>query len=84
MFVGYNLYDWEFRVLMHGLVASLKQRLRLKHVAVQLEFGAAREADTAAVQIFLQKYSENADITVFWGSSAQFIAELRAHWEARR
>jgi hypothetical protein len=32
----------------------------------------------------LQKYFENADINVFWGSSAQFIAELREHWEARR
>ncbi|MEE8384292.1 MAG: CHAT domain-containing protein, partial [Dehalococcoidia bacterium] len=54
MFVGYSLYDWEFRVLMHGLVASLNQRLRFKHVAVQLEFDEAGMADTAAVQTFLQ------------------------------
>jgi hypothetical protein len=81
MFVGYSLYDWEFRVLMHGLVASLDQRLRFKHVAVQLEFEKSAETDTTAVQTFLQQYFQDADINVFWGSSAQFIAELREHWE---
>jgi len=83
MFVGYSLYDWEFRVLMHGLVASLNQRLRFKHVAVQLEFDEAGMADTAAVQTFLQQYFQDADINVFWGSTTQFIAELREHWEAK-
>ncbi len=83
MFVGYSLYDWEFRVLMHGLVASLEQRLRFKYVAVQLEFEEAAEADLEAVQTFLEQYFQDADINVFWGSTAQFIAELREHWEAR-
>jgi hypothetical protein len=84
LFVGYSLYDWEFRVLMHGLVGSLDQRLRFKHVAVQLEFTAAGTADTAAVQTFLQQYFQDADINVFWGSTTQFVAELREHWEARQ
>jgi hypothetical protein len=84
MFVGYSLYDWEFRVLMHGLVASLTQRMQLKHVAVQLEFEEAATADTMAVQTFLHQYFRDADINVFWGSSAQFIAELRERWEASR
>jgi hypothetical protein len=83
MFVGYSLYDWEFRVLMHGLVASLDQRLRFKHVTVQLGFEELAETDTIAVQTFLQQYFQDADINVFWGSSAQFIAELREHWERR-
>jgi hypothetical protein len=84
LFVGYSLYDWELRVLLRGLVASLDQRLRFKHVAVQLEFGEAGEAETTAVQTFLQQYFQEADINVFWGSPAQFAAELREHWEARR
>jgi hypothetical protein len=84
MFVEYSIYDWEFRVLMHGLVSGLNQRLRFKHVAVQLEFDEAKTADTAAVQTFLQQYFQDADINVFWGSTAQFVAELREHWEARQ
>jgi hypothetical protein len=50
-------------------------------VAVQLEFDEAGEADTTAVQAFLQQYFQDADINVFWGSAAQFVAELRERWE---
>jgi len=82
MFVGYSLQDWEFRVLMRGLVATLDRRLTVNDVAVQLE--DVGEADAAAVQDFLQKYFQHAKINVFWGSTAQFIAELREHWEEAR
>jgi len=77
LFVGFNLYDWEFRVVLHGLVAGLDRRRKFKHVAVQLEFDAAGAADTTAVQAFLQQYFQEADINVFWGTSTQFLAELR-------
>jgi len=82
MFVGYGLYDWEFRVILRGLVATLNRRRRFKHVAVQLDFEEAGGADMTAVQTFLQQYFQDADINVFWGSVAQFAAELREHWEA--
>jgi hypothetical protein len=84
MFVGFSLYDWEFRALLHGLVTSLDQRRRFKHVAAQLDLEQADGTDTAEVQTFLQQYFQDADINVFWGSTAQFIAELREHWEAGR
>jgi hypothetical protein len=84
MFVGYSLYDWEFRVLMHGLVNNLSRRRRFKHVAAQLEPAERGTTDTTAVQTFLQQYFQDADINVYWGSPAQFVAELREHWEQRR
>jgi hypothetical protein len=83
LFIGYGLYDWEFRVLMHALVATLRKPFEIEHVAVQFEFEEAREADKQAVQTFLQQYFKDADINVFWGSAVQFVAELREHWEAR-
>ncbi|MBN2394415.1 MAG: CHAT domain-containing protein [Anaerolineae bacterium] len=83
MFIGYSLYDWEFRVLMHGLVNNLTQRRKFKHVAVQLELDDVVSTDTAAVQTFLQQYFQDADINVYWGSTAQFVAELREQWEKR-
>jgi len=82
LFLGYNLQDWEFLVLMRGLVATLDRRLTANDVAVQLE--NVSEADAATVQDFLQKYFQHARINVFWGSIAQFIAELREHWEGAR
>lgn len=82
LFIGYSLYDWEFRVLMHALVMRLQKPFQIEHVAIQFEFERAREADKQAVQTFLQQYFKDADINVFWGSTAQFMAELREHWEA--
>ena len=55
---------------MQGLVATREQRHRFKHVGVQ-------ESDVADVQAFLQQYLQNANINIFWGSTAQFMAELR-------
>ena len=80
MFIGYSLNDWEFRVLMRGLIGLVDRRLEFQDVAVQLE--NASEADATAVQDYLRKYFERANINVFWGNSAQFIAELREQWEA--
>jgi hypothetical protein len=79
MFIGYNLNDWDFRVLMRWLIGMVDRRLGLQNVAVQLD--NASEADAAAVQDYLRKYFEQAKINVFWGNSAQFIAELREQWE---
>ncbi len=83
MFVGFSLEDWEFRVIMRGLVATISQKLRskLRHVAVQLE--QVSETQTEDVRAFLEDYFKGADINVYWGSTAQFIAELREQWAAR-
>ena len=82
MFIGYSLNDWEFRVVMRGLVATRQQRRRFKHVAVQLELDDMEATDTEAVQSFLQDYFQDAEINVYWGSLQQFVAELREQWEA--
>ncbi len=84
LFVGYSLSDLEFRVIMRGLVATMDQRKRFKHVAVQLAFEDAAHSDVAAVQSFLQQYFQDSEINVFWGTSQQFVAELRSVWERRK
>ncbi len=85
MFVGYSLYDWEFRTLMHRLVANRDIRRKFTHVAVQLEMAdVALGANLAEVQNFLRKYFEQTAIDVYWGTTAQFIAELREQWEGQR
>jgi hypothetical protein len=48
---------------------------------VQLELIGIKESDVADVQAFLQQYLQNANINIFWGSTAQFMAELREQWE---
>ncbi len=84
LFVGYSLYDWEFQVLMHGLIKNLDRRRSFKHVAVQLDVDDVGENHIDAVQKFLQQYFQDVNINVFWGTSKQFIAELREQWDAMR
>ncbi len=81
LFVGFSLDDWEFRVVLRGLVATRDRRRKLKHVGVQLEMEGAGETETEAVQTFLQQYFSEADINIYWGTPAQFIAELREQME---
>jgi len=82
MFMGYSLNDWEFRIIMRGLVATREQRRNFKHVAVQLDLGDVDKDRVEAVQSFLQQYFQGAEINVYWGSMQQFVAELREQWEA--
>jgi hypothetical protein len=84
MFVGYSLYDWEFRVLLHQLITRGDERGEFRHYAVQLEFSDAAGADQKAIKRFLENYLRDSRISVYWGSPAQFIAELRQVWEAAR
>ena len=81
LFVGYNLHDWEFRVVMRGLVKTVAFKNEREHVAVQLQDVSA--ASEEAVRSFLQQYLfKREQISVFWGNPAQFIVELREQWEA--
>ncbi|HEY4723979.1 MAG TPA: SIR2 family protein, partial [Anaerolineae bacterium] len=81
MFLGYKLHDWEFRVIMRGLVAARRQRRSYKHIAVQLDVDDVSIENIDAVQSFLQQYFQDAEINIYWGSLEQFVAELREQWE---
>jgi hypothetical protein len=81
MFLGYSMHDIEFRVIMRGLIATRGQRRNFKHVAVQLDVDDVKVENIESVQAFLQQYFQDAEINVYWGSTEQFIAELKEQWE---
>ncbi|MEO8452044.1 MAG: CHAT domain-containing protein, partial [Gemmatimonadota bacterium] len=86
VFLGYSLDDWEFRVVLQGLLQPIAQsnpQAKL-HVGVQLEVGAtASGADEADVQAYLQDYlGRRFNINVYWGSASQFVAELHQRFTA--
>lgn len=55
--------------------------IALLRSGVQLEMAGASEEETTAVQTFLQQYFQEADINIYWGTPAQFVAELREQME---
>ena len=80
LFLGYSFDDWEFRVVLQGLLQPIAQAQATTklHIGVQLEIApGANEIGAEDVQRYLQGYLEQRfKITVYWGSPAQFVAEL--------
>lgn len=83
LFVGYDLGDWEFRVLLRGLIKTIAQgtRFRRFHVGVQLE--ASQAANLQASRDYLERYLGEFKINIYWGTPRQFITDLHARWQAR-
>ncbi len=83
LFIGYQLNDLRFRVLFRGLIASLERSLRRTRVAVQLvpDPPAIEGITQDHVRWYLEDYLAKDDVRVYWGSSFDFIKELRERWE---
>ena len=74
LFVGYGLNDINFRVLLRGLVSSIKPSGRQIHIAVQFAGDSPKE-----LLEYLYEYSKwTLDINILWGSARDFSTELRA------
>jgi SIR2-like protein len=76
LFVGYSLRDWTFRVLFHGLLHDLGRPFRHRHVSVQLNPSGATAEQRGRAAAYLERYFDNLNVTVFWGTARGFFAEL--------
>ena len=79
LFIVYSLEDWSFQVLFRGLVSSREASLRRLSVAVQL-LPEGPESTREEMENYLDKYFNNMNIRVFWGTAREFCAELRQRW----
>ncbi|MFO1432166.1 MAG: SIR2 family protein [Candidatus Competibacteraceae bacterium] len=79
--VGYQLMDWEFRVLFQGIMASLDNSLRsTSSITIQLSSDIANNPDKA--QEYLSKYFGGVKIKTYVGTTEEFSAELRQRWRS--
>jgi hypothetical protein len=78
VFIGFSLDDWEFRMILHGLLKRLTLKHNTRHVGVQLD------ADTASgvtqARSYLQEYLGSHLIDIYWGTPRQFVGELHSRW----
>jgi hypothetical protein len=81
MFIGYRLADWNFRTLFRGLVTATEASLRRISVTVQLPIPDVPEETQKKIQSYLGKYFGRDNMRVYWGTAADFVAELRRRWE---
>lgn len=83
LFIGYNLADWNFRVLFRGLIVSMERSLRRMSISVQLPPINSHGSDSTnkRAQKYLDEYFDRIDIKVYWGTTQEFMQELGQRWE---
>ena len=85
MFLGFQLDDWSFRVILHSIVSpeASKNPLRYRSVAVQIGPEEGRVLQPRLARKYLERYFEdfrNVKSSVYWGTASDFA---RALWERR-
>ena len=83
MFVGFRLDEWDFRVLYRSLMSSEGgNRLEgYSHVAVQIDPEEDSAVDTEGARNYLQKYLQKSLVSVYWGTTENFLKDLGDKWE---
>jgi hypothetical protein len=77
IFLGYGFRDWDFRVILRGLVAA-QESVREFGVTVQLK------TDDEPSRKYLEKYFGDLDLRVYWGDAREFALELGRRWKKRQ
>ena len=86
LFLGFQLDDWQFRVLFRSILSQQggERRGRYPHIAVQIEPEEGRILEPERARSYLENYfAKGANISLFWGSAQDFVKELFTRWEAR-
>ena len=78
LILGYHPADWDFRVLIRGLIQTTDPRLRRLSVTVQFPQGDD-EASQREMENYLNTYLRQIDtnMRVYWGTSQAFLTELQ-------
>jgi hypothetical protein len=81
VFVGYNLDDWEFRVVLQGLIKPIAQpgRSQKRHVGVQLDI--QQDVSEAQAKEYLVRYLSQFQIDIYRGGALEFARELHSRWQ---
>jgi hypothetical protein len=84
LFLGFQLDEWSFRVLLHALRQYITQRAAKGiRVAVQINPEEGRIRDAAGAHDYLEQYLESKNIFVYWGSAEDFLGELWEQWPGK-
>jgi hypothetical protein len=90
LFLGFRLDDWRFRVLFRLIVSQQGTRTmqELSHVGVQVNPDEQSLADVERARKYMESYFKGSksapEISIYWGSAGEFLAELNKHLEQVR
>lgn len=85
LFLGFRLDDWRFRVLFRLIVTrqGTETMKELSHVGVQVNPDEQSLADVERARKYMESYYQGGksapEISIYWGSAAEFLKELNQH-----
>jgi hypothetical protein len=83
LFLGFRLDEWDFRVLYRSIMSQEGDRRgEHTHVAVQIDPEEGRSIEPERARRYLESYFQSSNITIYWGSTENFIKELHDAWVA--
>jgi hypothetical protein len=80
LFLGYSLDDWDFRIILQGLLKNTAKTGDDLHVGVQLD--PQENVDQVKAHEYFERYLERFKIDIYWGTTEQFIIDLHNRWQA--
>ncbi len=82
LFIGFQMDDWNFRVLYRSIMnrEGGRRRKSYAHVAVQINPEEGRIVEPERARRYLETYFQGADISIYWGSAVDFLKELQQRW----
>jgi hypothetical protein len=79
LLIGYELQDWDFRVLFRGLVRSWHQAKRPRSICIQLDPQKNDMENSRKIQEYLKTYFSEYKFDIYWGDSNMFAQDLWEH-----
>jgi hypothetical protein len=78
LFLGFQLDDWNFRVLFRSIVTQEggDRRRNYTNVAVQIDPEEGRIIEPEGARRYLETYFGQEDISIYWGNADDFAADL--------
>lgn len=78
LFLGFQLDDWNFRVLYRSIMRREggARRANVPHVGVQIDPEEWRVQEPKRARRFLKSYFKNPEVSIYWGSTDDFVKEL--------
>jgi CHAT domain/SIR2-like domain len=83
LFLGFQMDDWNFRVLFRSIMSQegRSRRRGYAHVAAQIDPEEGRILEPERARRYLERYFQDADISIYWGSAEDFVQELQRRWQ---
>jgi len=79
LFLGFQLDDWNFRVLYRSIMSQegRSRRKKYSHIAAQIDPEEGRILEPERARRYLETYFQDADISIYWGSADDFVKDLQ-------